>query len=297
MEEIQRLQASRRGHKSHLTKVLNKANEILKIDHSQANQMALTTLETALEQLTKKQQLIPSLDEKIAAKITDSKELETEIYESEELHYDLKEKINHIRKYIQLSSLLSQSNQPAQENQPSTLITSPETSPITHESPSTAVNTNDVSNETGGPPPTQQNSTNMSTQPSTQSSPTASVPPQNICRLPKLSLPIFSGNPLEWQSFWDSFDTAVHRNPTLTGIQRFNYLKAQLMGEALQTIAGFPLTNNNYDQAVNLLKDRFGQPHKIVNAHMHALLEVSPPSENLDSFRGFYDTTGCIKKK
>ena len=144
MEEIQRLQASRRGHKSHLTKVLNKANEILKIDHSQANQMALTTLETALEQLTKKQQLIQSLDEKIAAKITDSKELETEIYESEELHYDLEEKINHIRKYIQLSSLLSQSNQPAQENQ----------KPITHESPSTAVNTNDVSNETGGPPPT-----------------------------------------------------------------------------------------------------------------------------------------------
>ena len=252
MEEIQRLQASRRGHKSHLTKVLNKANEILKIDHSQANQMALTTLETALEQLTKKQQLIQSLDEKIAAKITDSKELETEIYESEELHYDLKEKINHIRKYIQLSSLLSQSNQPAQENQPSTLITSPETSPITHESPSTAVNTNDVSNETGGPPPTQQNSTNMSTQPSTQSSPTASVPPQNICRLPKLSLPIFSGNPLEWQSFWDSFDTAVHRNPTLTGIQRFNYLKAQLMGEALQTIAGFPLTNNNLLNLLNL---------------------------------------------
>ena len=31
-----------------------------------------------------------------------------------------------------------------------------------------------------------------------------------IAQLSKLSLPTFSGDPLEWQTFWDSFDAAVH---------------------------------------------------------------------------------------
>ena len=33
---------------------------------------------------------------------------------------------------------------------------------------------------------------------------------QNASRLPKLTLPIFGGDPLKWQTFWDSFDSAVH---------------------------------------------------------------------------------------
>jgi glycogen synthase len=145
MEEIARLQASRRGHKSHLKKVLNKANEILKVEPSKADEIALTTLKTTLEQLTRKQQLVRELDEKIAAKITDPKKLETEIYESEELSLscDLEEKLNHIRKYIELCSLSSQSNQFTQGNQASTSTQSLETQATTQEiqeSPSQVIN-------------------------------------------------------------------------------------------------------------------------------------------------------------
>jgi len=35
-------------------------------------------------------------------------------------------------------------------------------------------------------------------------------------RLPKLSLPMFSGNSLEWLTFWDSFQAAIHLNPSLS---------------------------------------------------------------------------------
>ena len=108
-------------------------------------------------------------------------------------------------------------------------------------------------------------------------------------RLPKLSLPTFNGNILEWQTFWDSYESAVHLNPTLTDIQRFNYLKAQLEYEASQTITGFAMTNANYQEAINLLKDRFGQPHKIRKAYMQALLDIPAPRNNLASLRSFYD--------
>ena len=59
-------------------------------------------------------------------------------------------------------------------------------------------------------------------------------------RLPKLALSIFNGNPLKWQTFWDSYKAAVHDNKSLCDIQRFNYLKAHLAEEAARSIEGLP---------------------------------------------------------
>jgi len=109
-------------------------------------------------------------------------------------------------------------------------------------------------------------------------------------RLPKLTLITFSGDPLTWQTFLDSFYVAIHGNPNLSGIQKFNYLKPQLQGDAARTIAGLPLTDPNYQHAITPLQERYGQHHKIVNAHMQALLEMSSPSNSLSSLRIFYDT-------
>ena len=111
----------------------------------------------------------------------------------------------------------------------------------------------------------------------------------NYSRLPKLPLPTFDSNPLEWQTFWNSFSAAVDSNPNLTGIQKFNYLRAQLQGDALCVISGFPLSNNNYSHSIELLKARFGQKHKLVEAHMDALLNIPPRSDNLVSLQTFYD--------
>ena len=107
MEEIARLQASRRGHKAHVTRVLKKANEVLNTETHTDRNMALASLNTALEQLTKKKDIIGELDAKIAAEIKDPKELEAEIFESDEINYDLEENISQIRKYIEISSLSS----------------------------------------------------------------------------------------------------------------------------------------------------------------------------------------------
>jgi hypothetical protein len=111
-----------------------------------------------------------------------------------------------------------------------------------------------------------------------------------VSRLPKLNLPTFSGNPLTWNTFWDSFNVAVNSNPNLEGVQKCNYLQAQLSGDAARAIAGFPLTNNNYKQAVDLLKTRFGEPQKIINNHMQALLNLPNPSNDLTNLQQFYDS-------
>lgn len=69
---------------------------------------------------------------------------------------------------------------------------------------------------------------------------------QNVSRLPKLNLPTFTGDSFQWKSFWDSFIAAVHFNEGLSGVQKFNYLCAQLRSYAFHVIAGFLLTNDNY---------------------------------------------------
>ena len=113
---------------------------------------------------------------------------------------------------------------------------------------------------------------------------------QNVSGLPKLSLPTFSGDLLQWQTFWDLFNAAINSNPSLSGVQKFNYLRTQLHGNAARVIAGFPLTDHNYEHSVTLLKDRFGQPYKIVNAHMEALLNLGKPSNSLSGLQAFYDS-------
>ena len=62
-----------------------------------------------------------------------------------------------------------------------------------------------------------------------------------VSRLPKLTLRTFSGNILDCLTFWDSFQAAIHLNPNLSGVQKFNYLKAQLQGDAARTVEGFLL--------------------------------------------------------
>jgi len=46
-------------------------------------------------------------------------------------------------------------------------------------------------------------------------------------------------------------------------------------------IDNLPLTDVNYDHSVALLKERFGQLYKLVNAHMDALTNLPKPVNNL----------------
>ena len=42
-------------------------------------------------------------------------------------------------------------------------------------------------------------------------------------KLPKLVLKKFNGQPIAWQEFYDAFDSSVHKNPSLSDVDRFNY--------------------------------------------------------------------------
>lgn len=93
------------------------------------------------------------------------------------------------------------------------------------------------------------------------------------CELSKLLLKKFSGDPAAWISSWDTFESAVGKNPQLAEIDKFNYLNGQLEGKAV-TIAGFLLSTSNYKQAVQLLKERYANPQLIISSHVERLLKL-----------------------
>ena len=72
------------------------------------------------------------------------------------------------------------------------------------------------------------------------------------CKLPKIQLPEFSGDPLMWQGFWDQYQVSIHSNDNLSDIDKFNSLKGCLKGEALAAVSGLTLNLKNYKEAVQL---------------------------------------------
>ena len=110
-------------------------------------------------------------------------------------------------------------------------------------------------------------------------------------KLPKITLKKFYGDPISFTPFWDSFKSAVDDNPSLSDIDKFNYLRSLLEGSAAGAIRGLPLTAENYGAARDILKKRFGQPQIIINAHMEALVKVAAVTvdNDLKRLRLLYD--------
>ena len=110
-------------------------------------------------------------------------------------------------------------------------------------------------------------------------------------KLPKLSLPHFNGNPTQWTTFWESFESTIHNNTDLSSIDKLKYLQTSLSGEAAQTISGLQITNENYDEAIELLEKRFGNKQILISRHIEDLMQLPRVSskDDLRALRLLYD--------
>ena len=84
-----------------------------------------------------------------------------------------------------------------------------------------------------------------------------SLPKPNTAKIPKIEIKPFYGNPITFQSFWDSFEANINSNRSLEDATKFSYLKGMLRDQALAVIQGFSFTARNYKEALNILKDRY----------------------------------------
>ena len=81
----------------------------------------------------------------------------------------------------------------------------------------------------------------------------------------------------------------MHKNKSLSDIDKFNYLKNMLVGEARGSIAGLTLSNENYDIAIKIIHERFGNKQEVVDLHYNALIDLSPAKSTTVGLISFLD--------
>jgi len=75
--------------------------------------------------------------------------------------------------------------------------------------------------------------------------------------LPKIELPKFEGDVVQWCSFWDMFSLLVHNNQNISDIERFHFLTFSLLGPDSAVVKSSPLTADNYSISWNALQKSF----------------------------------------
>ena len=107
-----------------------------------------------------------------------------------------------------------------------------------------------------------------------------------------MTLNSFSGNTTEWISFWETFAAAIDSDDTIEDVMKFSYLKSYLEGAAADAIAGLRVTNSACKEAVETLKNRFGDRQAIFSSHIDKLIDLEPIATMQDTrkLRVMYDT-------
>ncbi|XP_062528629.1 uncharacterized protein LOC110386484 isoform X2 [Bombyx mori] len=111
-------------------------------------------------------------------------------------------------------------------------------------------------------------------------------------RLPKIDLPHFDGSVQGWLEFKDTYISLIHNNKCNDDIMRFHYLRSCLRGSAALVIKNIDFTSENYNNAWDLLCQRYDKDQLLIHNHVQALFSVAPCSkESSKSLRYLIDVT------
>ena len=74
--------------------------------------------------------------------------------------------------------------------------------------------------------------------------------------------------------FRDSFESLIHRNESLSNIERFHYLKSALKDEAARALKTLLVSDSNYAAALNTICVRYEDPNELIDYYVNALFSL-----------------------
>ena len=94
-------------------------------------------------------------------------------------------------------------------------------------------------------------------------------------RLPKISVPTFDGNVINWRSFWEQFTVSVHDRSNLSPAEKLTYLKHAVKdGPAKHVVEGLSGSGDQYKEAVDCMRKRYDRPRLLHQAHVQAIIDA-----------------------
>ena len=110
-------------------------------------------------------------------------------------------------------------------------------------------------------------------------------------QLPRITLPKFNGEYLQWVTFKDLFTEIVHQ-ASITDSQRMHYLSQSLVDEPKNLIRHLPSTGSNYLAAWNILVNRYDNKRLLVSSLLNKLMsQAAIKNESSVSMKALHDVT------
>lgn len=119
-----------------------------------------------------------------------------------------------------------------------------------------------------------------------------SPPPERnsaVCaKLPKIEIKTFNGKDGEYYPFINLYNSLIHNDKSLSKLQKMYYLRMYLSGEPLDLIKNLNLDDDNYEQALKLLSNRYDNVNKTISQHVNCILDINPVTRcTAESLRSF----------
>ena len=282
-EGLARKRKVRAAHRGSVTRIVSQVYESLESGEA----LNLPRLRQQKSQLSGKLDVLSKLDDELIEMVAED-ELDAEVEQADVIKEKIGLCIMDIDQALERASSHKVTDTASDDRSGDSSHTTPSTKDpaSTHTrsegTPPTPPSTETADDPSSLPPPTDPGAGGAT--------PSSSTAPH--VKLPKLSIKKFNGDLTKWVTFWDSFDSSIHKNPSLSNVDKFNYLNSFLESAAAESIAGLTLTSANYEEAVATLKRRFGNTQLIVNKHMDALLNLPAVNSHHDlkGLRHLYDS-------
>ncbi|CAK9796286.1 hypothetical protein ANTQUA_LOCUS703 [Anthophora quadrimaculata] len=114
----------------------------------------------------------------------------------------------------------------------------------------------------------------INTRRTTLESTTPTVTAPMAIKLPEMRLPTFDGTIEKWTSYFDIFCSMIDRNDDFTPVQKLQYLRSTLTGKAAACIQSLSITDVNYADALELLKDKYNCTRRILLSHCDGIRQI-----------------------
>ena len=106
--------------------------------------------------------------------------------------------------------------------------------------------------------------------------------------LPSLKVEVFQGEVGKLQAFIDSFEASIDSRTDIRAADKLNLLKSYLKGPPLTLVESFRATAENYSEAVQALKDRYGNQLRYELTLVRGFLDLKAPAHNLKELNYYH---------
>ncbi|XP_012524163.1 uncharacterized protein LOC105829678 [Monomorium pharaonis] len=114
----------------------------------------------------------------------------------------------------------------------------------------------------------------LPTHSTSHSTPTVFPSCSHQVRLPRVDLPRFTGNYSDWLSFRELFQALVVTNPSLSAVEKLQYLKSSIGGSAASLLKNTALTAANFQRSWEALISFYENKRLLVDAELHSLMNL-----------------------